>query len=369
MMGSSRIAFNSTFPSSFLWNVGTNFHEESVLSICLTVQMAVWLKLWPINKATRLSLTHYMKAWTSSSFKNEATIIPPHVCVLLQNPLPCRKLGSFASRIPPQEESTKTSHRAEKASVKHIPVADSSLCCWPHHAENLSQNRFRWWIRDRRESRQAVWQSFKVSSEDMFSSMQCTPMCRETGATQTQKKKRTRAKGTKKISPPFGVVLIGQKKTKLSRNFYFSLFSRYLAFSRPTPREQRIQLTCHDSSTLPACDRANFRTGLEANALDQAEAFPEVERKKVKQPRKRRTLETAEAGRFASLRKKSDCASRSVATPCRRTLSTHQKQFRKSSKAKFRNLAEVEPWNNTQQRHENHFRARARFNCTKLFAI
>ena len=311
-----------------------------------------------------------MTAWPSCSFKNEATIIPPHVCELLQNRLPCRKLGSFASRIPPQKENTKTSRRAEKASVKHIPVADSSLCVADRTTQRTSHKTDSGGGSETVASRGR--QFGKVSRFQVRTCSvpyTCATMCRETGATQKEKKKRTRAKGTKKISPPYGVVFIGKKKAKLSRNFYFSLFSRYLAFSRPTPREQRIQLTCHDSSTLPACDRANFRTGLEANALDQAEAFPEVERKKVKQPRKRRTLETAEAGRFASLRKKSDCASRSVATPCRRTLSTHQKQFRKSSKAKFRNLAEVEPWNNTQQRHENHFRARARFNCTKLFAI
>ena len=40
------------------------------------------------------------------------------------------------------------------------------------------------------------------------------------------------------ISPPHGVVFIGKKKAKLSRNFYFDPFLLYLAFSRVSPRER-----------------------------------------------------------------------------------------------------------------------------------
>lgn len=89
------------------------------------------------------------------------------------------------------------------------------------------------------------------------------------------------------------------------------------------------------SSTLTACDCANFRTGLEANVLDQPEAFPEVERKKVKRPRKSRTLETAEAGRFASLRKKAivqvDLWERLAGEPCQPTRSVSGSRAKQSS--------------------------------------
>ena len=44
-----------------------------------------------------------------------------------------------------------------------------------------------------------------------------------------------------------------------------------------------------------------FGNSLQANAIDQPEAFPEVDRKKVHEPRKSRTLgkDAAEAGRFS----------------------------------------------------------------------
>ena len=47
-------------------------------------------------------------------------------------------------------------------------------------------------------------------------------------------------------------------------------------------------------------DCANFGSSLQANAIDQPEAFPEVDRKKVHEPRKTRALgkDAAEAGRF-----------------------------------------------------------------------
>ena len=40
------------------------------------------------------------------------------------------------------------------------------------------------------------------------------------------------------MTPPHGVVFIGENKGKLSRNFYFDPFLLYLAFSRASPRER-----------------------------------------------------------------------------------------------------------------------------------
>lgn len=46
--------------------------------------------------------------------------------------------------------------------------------------------------------------------------------------------------------------------------------------------------------------RQRLGNSLQANAIDQPEAFPEVDRKKVHEPRKSRTLgkDAADAGRF-----------------------------------------------------------------------